>query len=408
MASLLAQLPGPINLRLVLSDTKFADILHDLVTAKGNRFGVPRVLAVDRNETRELAGTLHIEGANKDNAIAQIRAINALVTVGSTTLTLKSRDATNSVTLNILPSRGVSQPLDELFELPGAHVLASCPFSFTCEPYAYGPAVVIFNEIVVAPCLLDLGTVPGDYPAPLDMQFLTNSTGFHAIYCGLQRPGSADDIGSYKRQAEEMYWTGGATTIADKASANGGRVVWNNSTDYARGGMFDDVSPGTYMLLTRLYVDGAGNCGYVKETLTGQFAYPDSDAFDLYEMGSAHLPAQRMYAGQQVSQHDVMMSSGIAGGGNIVALDYAAFVPTSWGYWRWHPAERGAWATKLNVIGDGGVYEGDIGSLANFRGAPVSCVGPSKLVLFAEDAQQAQGCQLNLSVAVTPRYTLWA
>ncbi|HEY5474391.1 MAG TPA: hypothetical protein VIK32_14525, partial [Candidatus Limnocylindrales bacterium] len=70
--------------------------------------------------------------------------------------------------------------------------------------------------------------------------------------------------------------------------------------------------------------------------------------------------------------------------------------------------ERGAWATKLNVIGDGGVYEGDIGSLANFRGAPISCVGPSKLVLFAEDAQQAQGCQLNLSVAVTPRYALWA
>lgn len=569
MASLLAQLPGPINLRLVLSDLKFADILHDLVTAKGNRSGVPRALAVDRNEPRELAGTLHIEaprvpvyshsaniipamtsntapsgvasassfissnfewkafdrietaagwfpegatgwlqyqfpyarvvtqytvkpgifgftyspkswtfkgsnngttwttldtqtnitdwavprtidlvnavayacyrlditasnnasnvgvgelemmetvvsyGSGKDDAIAQIRAINALVTVG-TTLTLQSTGATYPVTLNILPSRGVSQPLDELFELPGGPVLASCAFSFTCEPYAYGPLVRLLDEIVTAPCIVDLGDVPGDYPAPLNLQFLTNSTGFHAVYCGLQRPGSADNIGNYLREAEGHAWTGGSTAISDKGTAHGGQVRYNNSTDYAVGDGFDDVSPGSYMLLARLYVDGVGNSGYVKAPIAGQFAYPNSDALDLYELGCAHLPAQRVLSGQ-ASRHTVMMASGIAGGGNVVVMDYEAFVPTSWGYFSWHPltatavdpVPRDAFAVKLNVNADG-VYVGDIGNLANFRGGPISCVGPSHLVIFAEDRQQAPGCMLNMSVNVTPRYALWA
>jgi len=578
MASLLAQLPGPINLRLVLSDLKFADILHDLVTAKGNRSGVPRALAVDRNETRELAGTLHIEaprgapvyshtaniipamtsatapsgvasssgdygaaqpswaafnhaaaypywmapvgttgrlqyqfpaahvitryaitspdpqngvpkswafeGSNdgstwdtldtqtnitdwaaenlvrkifdfsntvayayyrlditasnaasyvgvgelemmetivssssgKDDAIAQIRAINALVTVGTTTLTLQSTGATNAVTLNVLPSRGVSQPLDELFELDSGPVLASCAFSFTCEPYAYGPTVTIFDATITAPCIVDLGTVPGDYPAPLNMQFNTNSTGFHAIYCGLRRPGSADDIATnYLHEGEGMTWAGGSTGTSVKETAHGGLVRYNNSLSYATGITPDDVSPGTYMILARLYVDGAGNSGYVKTPIVGQFAYPNIDALDLYELGCAHLPAQRILGGAG-SSHSIMMASGIAGGGNVVVLDYEAFVPTSWGYFRWHPltatavdpVPRNAFAGKLNVNADGSVYVGDIANLADFRGAPISCVGPSQLVVFAEDHQQAQGCMLNMSATVTPRYALWA
>lgn len=585
MASLLAQLPGPINLRLVLSDTKFSDILHDLVTAKGNRSGVPRVLAVDRNEPRELAGTLHLEApgvpvysysysytaniipvmtsatapsgtasadsqysddysawkafnhtnagstdnwisaitsfphsltyefpaahiitqyavtsrpdadafpsawtfegyngstwdvldtrsgittwaagekktypvtspasytkcrlnfsagkytthvsvgelemmettettetisgysSGKDDAIAQIRAINALVTVG-TTLTLQSTGATNSVTLNILPSRGVSQPLDELFELDGGPVLASCAFSFTCEPYAYGPTVTIFDATITAPCIVDLGTVPGDYPAPLNMQFNTNSTGFHAIYCGLRRPGSADDIATnYLHEGEGMTWSGGSTGTSVKETAHFGLVRYNNSLSYATGVTPDDVSPGTYMILARLYVDGAGNSGYVKAPIVGQFAYPNIDALDLYELGCAHLPSRRILGGAG-SSHSIMMASGIAGGGNVVVLDYEAFVPTSWGYFRWHPLAatvvdpdpRAAFAAKLNVNADGSVYVGDIANLADFRGAPISCVGPSQLVVFAEDHQQAQGCMLNFSASVTPRYALW-
>ena len=183
MAVLLAQLPGPINLRLVLSDLKFADILQDLVTAKGNRSGVPRVLSVDHNETRELAGTLHLEGASKDDAIAQIRAINALVTVG-TTLTLQSRAATYPVTLNILPSRGVSQPLDELFELDGGPVLASCAFSFTCEPYAYGPTQIVYSQSVTLPNVINID-VPGDYRTPLNIAFNPTSDAVHALYMGM-------------------------------------------------------------------------------------------------------------------------------------------------------------------------------------------------------------------------------
>jgi hypothetical protein len=592
MAVLLAQLPGPINLRLVLSDTKFSDILHDLVTAKGNRSGVPRALAVDRNETRELAGTLHIEapavpvysysysysysdniiptmtsatapsgiasassnydidraewkafdhanavgtdvwcsawatgtewlqyqlpsahavtryavtsaagwtqyapkswtfkGSNdgatwdtldtqtnvtawsgsperriydltnstayayyrlditvgapadadlvavgelemmettettetivsyssgKDSAIAQIRAINALVTVG-TTLTLKSTGATYPVTLNILPSRGVSHPLDELFEIDGAGVLASCPFSFTCEPYAYGPLTTALNaEPFTAPCVVDCGTILGDYPAPLTVEFAFQ-TAVHVqrLWCGRLAPGSGLTASDLLPECEGGTWYNGVTgNLADATYAHNGSYRYNASTAYANRYFGDQYfDPGSYMLLTRARMENAADTGMLVVELAGKQLSNAVAAGTvtprIYEMGVARLPNTRARAAEQ-STLTFLMNSTSAVAAHSVMADYLGICPTSWGYFRiFQPFGTGVDLTWIRVEGGGAVYQNNIVNMAYYRGNPIVAVGGTRLAVFADVSTSAPTVNGTANVTYTPRYALW-
>lgn len=247
MAPFATLLGGSISLPIKFADAHLEGVPHNLRTAKGNRIGVPRAISVDRNGERTFEGSFFIEGASKDDAIAQLKAINALLREG-TTLAMQTTDATYAVTLVLLPSRAALPSLQSI-AWENDHQ-GWVPFVFTCEPYAYGPETTIIDEVAVtAPCVVDI-TVPGDFKAPLQVEFTPTGDALHCAYLGLL-PDQTTEADELIRGAASFHGSGtievSATGIVTTSAAHGlvtgqSVVIYNCVTTPA--------TTGTYHIIT--------------------------------------------------------------------------------------------------------------------------------------------------------------
>lgn len=390
-----ATLGGTISVNMAIG-SDFADPPHNPIIARGHRSGVPRVLSVDHNDVRNLSGTMVIEGAGKDDAIAQVAAINALLR-GGTTLEIQSTDATYSVTLNILPSP-LSVPVlgDPMWELKSRCLI---PFTFQCEPYAYGPETTLVDAVSTTyPAVVDI-TVPGDYPAPLQLTF--TGTGLHCLYAGLL-PDQSTALPLW--EAEDLTWAGGTSADYGDADAHGG--YFHTCTAGTSVSLFEDTAMpvGTYMMLVRASIGAAGNCWFQVFPMTSGYLW--TDGVSLRQMATGRLPASAV-RGAGVSSCPLTMAIGTAS----AAWDYVGVVPTSWGWAEWHPSSSSATTTDLFLDFDGRWYEDDAADAVNGRSGGLTAVGDQRLVIFADTAhdsgEDGGTIDLTTTVKVVPRYALW-
>jgi hypothetical protein len=404
-----AVIGGSIAVVLRASDAKLSDVAHNLLVTRGHRSGVPRVLAVDRNEPRELAGSLFIDGSSKDNAIAQLAAINALLRDG-TTLALQSRDATYAITLNVLPSAASIPQLGNIaFENDHAGWV---PCRLTCEPYAYGSEQTIVSaSSITAPCIVDTSAVKGDFPTPLQISLSTSGAHMHAVYIGTVTDASAD-IDDYLYECEDLTWSGGTASDYSSANAHDGYAEQNTAVSSGASAPLTDttLTAATYILLGRTTQSGAGGAEYYIQT-------PGSDIIGslvratagwvLSRFGTARLPALGYRTGGS-SYHSLNFYPTAA----ITAYwDYVAYVPTNRGWAYYHPAAGATVESKLTLDYDGIWYDSnDRATMVSGRSGGLRAAPGDRLLIVAHDADSTTTPTLTITCTVKakPRYALWA
>ena len=398
MAAFSAVLGGTITMTLTLADGQLSEILHDLVIAKGSRSGVPRVLSVDRNAPRTLSGTFQITGTSKDNAIAQIAAVNALVR-GGTTLALTPTGGTYSVTLKILPS-ALSTPTwnDPDFEIGSKGFI---PFSWTCEPYAYGPETTLVNAVSTTyPAVVDI-TVPGDFPAPLQINF--DGASINCVFVGLF-PDQTTDLPLWEGEStasKKVTWTGTSSDAAH-AKAHGGyyRVI---SADPVLGAFADTALPaGTYLMLARNASSAAGAAGLL---LAGVNVDTFTAGFRTQAGGTRHCPTLAVRGATASSFSSIRAWVSVA----AMCVDYIGAVPMSWGWAMWNATDDSG-RDHVTFEYDGRVYGDNIASGSYGRSGGLSAVGAQRLVVFADNPVDVGSGTLAMTttIKVIPRYALWA
>jgi hypothetical protein len=415
MADFFAMMPGPIHLRLDLSDLRLSEVLHNLIYGKGARSGVPRVVAVDHNDVRELAGTLLIEADTKDAAIAQLAAINTLFRTG-TTLILRSRGATRSVTLTVLPSPRAVPPFDDgLWEADSVKVAGRVPFLLKCEQYARRSELTLVNAAsITAPCIVDLPGLTGDYATPLQVTLAgAGGAKVRAVYLAILRD-TANPIGAYVREGEARTWTGGTAVTASSSNARGGSYVRNdvlNAPLYAA--VTDtDLPAGTHIALMRGLLTGTGTYR-IMDPLTGAepcqktFAGVGS-AWHLFETGSLKLPVRKV-RGSGASSHSIGFGATVSG---QASLDYYAMVPTRCGWARYAPppgsaADQASLTFDYDhlVYDEGGVA---VSALLGHSGGLLAQPGDRLLVVGIADSPTGGTLGATCTVKAIPRHALWA
>jgi hypothetical protein len=401
MSEFLAQLPGPIDLRLDLSSLKLGEVLHSLLLAKGHRSGVPRVMAIDHNEPRELAGTLLIAAPTKDMAVAQLEAINTLVRAG-TTLTLGSRGSTRSVDLVVLPSSLAVPPFDDgLWEANSVRVAGRVPFRFLCHPYAYGPLLTLYAGAVTYPGVIDIN-VPGDFESPLCLEF--SGTDLHCLWVGRFLDQLTDLPLS---DAELLTWTGGVCANVADAGAHGGMRVDNSGIDSWGAAPVTDTAypPGTYMMLGRVGSSDATESRYTAGT--SKILTVTDAGLRLEEFGIMRLP-QRRVRGVAASSFSVSM----APTGGVARYDYVCPVPISNGWACYHPTSGSEHVDKLVLDTDGVLYGDDVAVGDAGKSGGLCALGAQRLVVVADHVHGSGAAggtiKLQTTITTTPRYALWA
>lgn len=410
MTDFAAVIGGTIPAVLRMSDARLADVAHNLLIARGHRSGVPRVVAVDRNEPRELAGSLFIDGSSKDNAIAQLAAINALLR-GGTTLAMQSRDATYAVTLNVLPSAASIPQLGNIaFENDHAGWV---PCRLTCEPYAYGSELTLHDAVVTLPGIVDLTGLVTDYETPLFVQVSTSPAMLHALWMGTVTDPAAD-IDTYLRECEDLTWTGGTASDHSSASDHGGYSEQNTAAGSASSASVadTDLAGDTYILLGRTTQSGDGQAiyqlvdpvGYVMGSQTRNVAGRHVTRF-----GTARLPALGVRS-SGASYHVAKFYPVAA----ITAYwDYIGYVPTKRG-WAYVERDGVAESSKLTLDYDGQWY-GSTETAALYptiaKSGGLRALPDDRLIIFASGAYTSYGEQPSYSASVTvkaiPRHALW-
>ena len=411
MAAFSAVLGGSITLTLTLADGQLSEVLHNLVTSKGHRSGLPRPRFVDRNAPRTISGTFQITGSSKDNAISQIAAINALVRDGST-LALQSTDATCPVALTILPS-ALSSPVFNDAQFEGAN-RGFIPFSWTIEPYAYGAEqTVINNAAITAPCIVDTSTVKGDFATPLWVYIDGDSVDVRTLYLAIIRNPDTD-IDDYVREAEALTWAGGTAAEYSSVNARGGKATQNTGNNVLTAASVTDsnMPAGTHLLLARQFV---------ASTKTGQYLARLADAttvlgtvtqtvagWRVIELCTASMPTQKVLSGS-TSTHQIAFRTTTDATASY--WDYYAMLPLFDGWASYAPPNDVPDDQADLTLGYDGIWydEAGVSDMVNGKsGGLMAAPGDRLLVIGTADADTGGTLAAALTVKAVPRYALWA
>lgn len=392
--------------------------LAPLTIPRSRRWAVDRLVSTSANGSRVITYTVEMAGATTDATIALYRALLGKLPLTGTAkdLVVKPTNATNAVTFRCLAVDGdLPSPYDLSMDVGHR---ASVSFMLLCEPYAYGPETTLVNGAdLTTPGLIDLGTVPGDFPSPVDIHFAWGAATYvRSFWCGALKGGSALTASNLLVEGEAAPWYGGQNGDLPDDFAHEGFKRYNASWAYASRYFSDNaLDRGTYLVLIRAAVENAADFGTLRVgtrdgTVIATASIADSrrTSLHLFEMARMALPNAKV-RGAMGSAVCVDMNNSASGSGHGTFVDYVSFVPLSWGFFSiFQPFGTGSDLASAHLSYAGDVYQSDVASVRYTRSAPISAVGPTKLWCVTESDSPGPTSPTTVTAKVIPRYALWA
>ena len=200
---------GDLSSLTVMPDPDWGQVTREAEESDNIYADIATQLRTTTSALRKLNFRVKLEGTDKDDLIAQENALRMEVSKVTNTLTLMPRNATASVTFNLLRS---PVPI-AAFDYPYDHLnVAIVSLSLVAEPWAYGPEVDLYTaESLTSPALLSLGTLVGQGDPRLGVT-ITRGWGTASDGVGIQYAVAAlcngDAVTDYFFEAESGDMTG--------------------------------------------------------------------------------------------------------------------------------------------------------------------------------------------------------
>jgi len=390
---------GSVN----LNDGTTNEVRHIEVGAPVTRWeerrslhGVNRQAQVRTGELREGKIGMTTRAATADALRTALNTIRAECSKVANTLTLKHDGEAGTLSYVLVRQGQAEVPWTELYELEHE---ADYELVLTAEPFAYGAEVTLFNGTSKScPAVMDLSSMLGDYPAPLEISFASPSENIAALYMGLVPDLSFDHF----NEGEDLTWAGGSNSDVADAAAHGGYKERNTSTSVAIATYANTAGyqRGTYLPLLRAKTSansarigyGYGGNEYDYEVITATY-------FKTYALKPVALPIVKTRTGtaakrQARIQHNVSRNAD---------LDFVGMCPVSWGFASWvHPTSD---ASALVFGYDGTVYAAGVAAAEYKTGGPLYGWKTDRLCIFADDANGSEdSLTANVTIKYIPRY----
>lgn len=378
-------------------------------------------------EVRELVEDrypLKVLGADIDAILANLAELREQLPhpggLASNSVTYGRPGAASSRTATVLYCPQAALPDDEMIRR-----CAEGRFDLVLirEAFWRGSEITLLDEsVLTAPCLTTLGTLVGDYPAPLDLTFAANTTDFHSLIAGALAPSSSLAWANLYKEAEGLTWYSGSVSAGPTSGASGGASKKNQSTSYAiaeigntrfydegsylpllRAAILDTAKSGTFKTMSRIGWSGDYDEVDLDE---GSVTGTGADGFRYTPFKPVRLPLANAESTSGLCNLWVGMKSSSASAGDEAALDSVALIPTTWGHIGVHASayDRDFAAVKFGA--DGSVILDDLEHYG-YVVAPGPIVAPpglARLAIVAETVAAAATCSLKLTATYTPRY----
>ena len=315
------------------------------------------------------------------------------------------------VTFDTLISDPIPIPTDDQFAANG---IATFDLVINRKSRSRRAPVTVGPASLTTPCVVDLSSMTGEYPTPLDMLFsaptANDLTELWVAYIPADETAACSwaDALSWIIEAESVAWTNGTAAVVAYANPTGGAnnavVTDGNPTMYADFDMAA-VPISSYDILARAKASDAGCYMWTSRAgISGLFTplieLADNGPFATVEMGDVRLPTKAVRG----SATDLVRFSFSPATGDSVSADRLFTLPTRWGAWHWKKASGHAY--KLERVGEK-LFVDDICDMAEVVGSAIEARG-GRLLIVAQGTTVAETTHpVDLTYTYTPLFSRW-
>jgi hypothetical protein len=379
------------------------------------RQGAKRIVA-----PRTVNLLLRVYGTSADDLRANIATLAAEHRKASNTLTIKPTGASTSRTITLLDQIAYGMPLlDPRYE---SRKVADLDIPLVAAADILGSEVTLLSASAqTAPLVLSLGTLTGDYPAPLDLTITANTTDIHSCFVGVLKAASALEIGDLRKEAPVAgaSWSGAADEDISDAKYTGGHAIGIQSATESTAVLFDSTAiraldAGSYVPLPRVAAISASYAATIRlfsrigsTDTTIQTAITTINTVPEYrDLDPIHIP----FAATLSATPTVALGAGVAAAdatdGHEAVLDNVTLLPSSWSWVGVHPSAAATDYTTIRFTADGKVYldEREDYSAVISAGPLVAEPGAVKILIVAETVAAAATAAIKVTASFTPRY----
>jgi hypothetical protein len=379
-----------------ISGPDFGRLSQLLDFGQGARADLPRLASIATNEPRTFGFTAFVSAASKDALNVLISTINKELAVANTA-TLKSSNATNSVTLRTFPSGGVtiSGDIQDGYEVAN---WTRCKVELKCEPFAYGAEETVTAD-VTTPGYLDISALSGEYPGPLQ-QTIARKTSPQEI-AGLWVGKVIGSCTTHLIEAADLTWANAAADAVDATAVGGYYVTASGATTMTTDIDTADYPAGTYLPLVKMKVIAdLGGTVYI-DSATGPWTVTiadDATTWLWYPLSEICLPYSQVKSGAS----NMPLAVACAEAAHL-AICGIALVPVSEGFCSW----QGTAGDTVIFDTDGMVYVENAPDLPNASGAPIRANSGNLFIVANDNAGVLPAMVVTPIVQTFPRFNLY-
>lgn len=395
-----------------------------LLATGGGNYAASRLVRRSSAGSRTVSYEIDVEGSSEDDLRSKLTALLAkLPLTTQKSLVVTRYGATASRTLTALAVTGDLLNAEDI----EAHIrralgyIATVKFSLLCAPWAYGSEVTLLSASAqTAPLVLSLGTVTGDYPAPLDLLIAKDAAKIHSCFVGVLKAGSSLAITDLRKEAPVAgaSWSGAADEDIADAKFTGGHAIGIQSDTESTAVLFDSTAmrtldAGAYVPLPRVAAISASYAATIRlfsrigtTDTTLQTISTINTVPEYRDLAAIHLP----FAATLTSTPVVALGAGVkaadATNGHEAVLDNVTLLPASWSWVGVHPSDPAAGYDSVRFTADGKVYLDDAEDYSSVVSAGPLMVEPgtAKVLIVAELASAAATVACYVTAKFTPRY----
>ncbi len=254
---------------------------------------------------------------------------------------------------------------------------------------------------ISTPAVVDLSAMKGEHRAPLDILLSAPDTNdLHAVWMAWvpEEHAAWVDGGGWIVEAEGLTWDGGSIqSDLYGYPANPTNNSWRAVTQTIHATVPDTgLPPGPFLILPHATLQ----TGCSLATPWGDTLAPVEG--EHWQELAHHVLPGAVVRGAATSSWQLTMT----GGATDAYLDRLAFLPTQWGFWRWHKASGHSHAVQIEA---GTPYLDNVCNLADVVGSGIEALGGRLLIVTdRENGQLTGGVQsVALTYSYDPRLTLW-
>ena len=404
---------GSLSGLTVMPDPDWGTVTREAEESENIYADIATQLRVSTSKLRHLKFRVKLEGTDKDDLISQENALRMEVSKVTNTLTLMPRDATNSVTFNLLSS---PCPI-AAFDYPYDHLnVAIVSLELVAEPWALGSQATLYDASAqTSPALVDIGTLTGQGEPRLNLTVTrdwgtaSDGVGIQIAVCALC---NGDAIGDYFFECETGDMSGAwdsDDTVLNPSAGAAAKLPSATSTSWTALTGFADpatLPQGRYRVLVRAKTSSEDGDNYVGMRKITESARDPKTIRELDTFWQWHdLGDWVNYGGNTFRLYGKSESSSLW-------ADCVLFVPVDWGYvwytddaentdsvtFGWLPYEM-AYETTTAVIGSAAARVQGHGLKAPLSGF--------KLLVMVEPKGSDPAPGFIVDASYLPRWEMW-